>query len=112
MLSFYAAGLQIASALGKTWRIAPSLGGLTSVDVRFKTKLGSFASNVAAVKEGLNASFATPKGTMGVVSLDHPAKDVALTIPDIGRGAEDPAVTLTGGSSGKVEIDGLLGREI
>jgi hypothetical protein len=52
--------------VGKTWRIAPSLGGgLTSVEAGFETSLGSFATNVTSVKGGMNISFATPKDNGG-----------------------------------------------
>ena len=109
-LTFYAAGLQITSALGKTWRIAPSLGGLTSVEAGFETSLGSFASNVTAVSGGVYVKFSTPKGTTGGVSLSYPAADAVLTIRNVGGvGAEDSVVTLMGGASGKVEVDGLPG---
>jgi hypothetical protein len=108
-LTFYAAGLQITSAVGKTWRIAPSPGGLTSVEAGFETSLGSFASNVTAGKGGMNVRFATPKGTTGGVSLQYPAADAVMTIRSPGGSAEDLVVALTGGSSGRVEVDGLPG---
>jgi hypothetical protein len=107
-LTFYCAGLQITSAVGKTWMIAPSLGGLTSVEAGFETSLGSFAMNVTAMNGGVNVSFSTPKGTIGGVSLEYPAADSVLMVRNVG-GAEDLVVTLMGGASGKVEIDGLPG---
>jgi hypothetical protein len=108
-LSFYAAGLKITSAVGKTWRVAPQLGGLTNVEAGFETSLGSFASNVTTVPGGMNVAFETPKGTMGGVSLDYPTNDAVLTIKNVGGGTEDLVVTLTGGTNGKVEVDGLPG---
>lgn len=109
VLTLYAAGLQITSAVGKTWKIAPSLGGLTSLEAGFQTSLGSFASNVTAVNGGMNVSFSTPTGTMGGVSLEYPANDAVLTIRSVGGGSEDLVATLTGGTSGRLEIDGLPG---
>lgn len=108
-LSFCATGLQITSAVGKTWRIAPQLGGLTNVETGFETSLGSFASNVTTVLGGMNVAFEMPKGTMGGVSLDYPANDAVLTIKNVGGGTEDLVVTLTSGTNGKVEVDGLPG---
>jgi hypothetical protein len=108
-LTFYAAGPQITSAVGKTWRIAPSPGELTSVEAGSETSLGSFPSNVTTGEGGIKVRFATPKGTMGGVSLQYPARDAVMTIRDVGGGAEDLVVTLTGRSSGRVEVDGLPG---
>jgi hypothetical protein len=93
--------------VGKTWRIAPQLGGLTNVEAGFETSLGSFASNVTTVPGGMNVAFETPRGTMGGVSLDYPANDVVLTIKNVGGGTEDLVATLTGGANEKVEVDGL-----
>jgi hypothetical protein len=108
-LSFHAAGLQITSAVGKMWRIAPQLGGLTNVEAGFETSLGSFASNVTTVAGGISVAFETPKGTMGGVSLGYPANDAVLTIKNVGGGIEDLVMTLMGGTNGKVEVDGLPG---
>jgi hypothetical protein len=66
--------------VGKTWRIAPQLGGLTNVEARFETSMGSFASNVTTVLGSMNVAFETPKGTVGGVSLDYSADDAVLTI--------------------------------
>jgi hypothetical protein len=46
---------------------------------------------------------------MGGVSVQYPARDAVMTIRDVGGGAEDLVVTLNGGSSGRVEVDGLPG---
>ena len=105
-LTFYAAGLQITSALGKTWKIAPSLGGLTSVEAGFETSLGSFATNVTSTASGLNISFSTPAGTVGGVSLEYPSADAVLAIQG---GGKDVVLDLEGGGSGRVEVDGLEG---
>jgi hypothetical protein len=69
-LTFYVAGIQLLSPVGKTWRIAPALGGLQSVDSGFETTLGVFSSNVAVGTDGcLEMEFQAPKGTSGSVVL-------------------------------------------
>ncbi len=105
-LTFYAAGLQITSALGETWNIAPSLGGLTSVEAGFKTSLGSFATNVTTTEGGMNITFSTPAGTTGGVSLEYPSTDATVMIQGVGK---DVVLDLEGGKSGRVEVDGLGG---
>ncbi|TVY82323.1 hypothetical protein LSUE1_G005223 [Lachnellula suecica] len=71
LLSFYVAGLHLTSAQGKTWKIAPQIGDLTSVDAGFSSALGAFQSSISAGAEGeLTAfSFSVPNGTSGDVSL-------------------------------------------
>lgn len=73
-LTFYAAGLQVTSAAGKTWAIAPQLGGLKTAEAGFQTPLGNFSSNVTAVEDGgQTIVFETPKGTSGSVVFHHEA---------------------------------------
>jgi hypothetical protein len=70
LMSFYIAGIHLTSSIGKTWRISPALGDLTSVDAGFKTPLGSFSSTVRACNRTIQSlHFQTPKGTKGSVSL-------------------------------------------
>jgi hypothetical protein len=85
-LTFCAAGLQITSVVGETWRVAPGPGGLVSMEAGFETGLGSFACNVMAGKGGMKVRFATPERTAGGVRLQHPASDAAATIRDVEGG--------------------------
>ena len=68
-LTFYFGGLHLLSAGGKTWEIAPMLGGLRHVDTGFTTSLGEFASTVSAGEDGRiqGMTFTTPAGTSGNV---------------------------------------------
>ncbi|CAN8098561.1 unnamed protein product [Discula destructiva] len=72
LLTFYTAGLRITSAGGRTWLVAPRLGGLVSVAAGYAAPAGGFAIEVAA-EEGedkvTSLSFSTPLGTTGTVSL-------------------------------------------
>jgi hypothetical protein len=70
-LTSYVGGIHILSDGGKTWRISPALGDLTSVDTGFSTDLGAFSSQVSASGDGTVTAlkFVTPSGTTGSVSL-------------------------------------------
>jgi hypothetical protein len=70
-LTSYVGGIHVLSDGGKTWRISPALGDLTSVDTGFSTDLGSFSSQVSASGDGTVTAlkFVTPSGTTGSVSL-------------------------------------------
>jgi hypothetical protein len=72
-------------------------------------EFGEFCEQCDDSEGGIKVSFATPTGTMGGVSVQYPARDAVMTIRDVGGGAEDLVVTLNGGSSGRVEVDGLPG---
>lgn len=72
LLTFYTAGLRLASAGGRTWTVMPRLGGLTDVEAGYATPAGEFSIKVQADagSESVSAlSFSTPEGTMGTVSL-------------------------------------------
>ena len=70
LLTFYAAGIHLESAMGKTWRIAPQPGDLSSIEAGFETGLGMFTAIVSA-NGGMVMSlgFETPEGTSGSVEL-------------------------------------------
>ncbi|KAJ4396746.1 hypothetical protein N0V93_000968 [Gnomoniopsis smithogilvyi] len=72
LLMFRTAGLNIASAGGRTWTVAPKLGGLTSVEAGYVAPAGGFSIKVQADagSELVNSlTFSTPTGTKGSVSL-------------------------------------------
>ena len=70
-LTFYLGGLHLLSAGGRTWEIAPALGGLRNVDTGFATNLGNFSTTVSAAENGdiEDLTFTTPDGTSGNVVL-------------------------------------------
>lgn len=69
-LTFYVAGVQLLSAGGATWRIAPSLGDLKHVDAGFSTDLGLFgAKTETSVGGGVTIVFETPDSTTGDVRV-------------------------------------------
>lgn len=71
VLTMYTAGLRLTGAGGKTWTVAPRLGGLRSVQAGYVVPFGEFAIDVQADTQGsvTALSFTTPSGTTGTVSL-------------------------------------------
>lgn len=114
VLSMQIAGLQLTSAAGKTWKIAPLLGSLTTTDAGFQTPLGIFSAQTNATGKGdVSINFATPLGTSGVVSVPYPACAGTLTLIEVSGACEDVTVDVLAEStpSGNIEIDGLDGGE-
>ncbi|TEY51939.1 hypothetical protein BOTCAL_0262g00090 [Botryotinia calthae] len=71
-LTFYGAGLRVTEAAGKSWSVAPNLGGLTDIEAGFQTDLGKFAVKVAGKSGRLEKiEITTPKGTVGSISVPY-----------------------------------------
>lgn len=68
-LTFYVAGIQLLTAGGATWRIAPSLGDLKHVDAGFSTSLGFFSATTTVSDGRVDLEFETPEGTSGEVRV-------------------------------------------
>ncbi|KAH7333046.1 alpha-L-rhamnosidase [Rhexocercosporidium sp. MPI-PUGE-AT-0058] len=67
-LTFYGAGLQLTSAMGKTWLVQPRLGSLNRVTAGYETSLGQFSATWAmAGGNVLTGSFATPSESTGTL---------------------------------------------
>ncbi|KAJ5305876.1 hypothetical protein N7508_004891 [Penicillium antarcticum] len=65
-LTAYAAGIQLTSAGGSTWLIAPQVGNLTFVDAGFETAKGKFSTSFRAGGKGVGKfAFVTPAKTTG-----------------------------------------------
>jgi hypothetical protein len=105
-LTYYAAGLQILTASGKTWRIAPSLGGLENAEAGYSTSLGHFSSNVTGTDGGVRVKFSTPTDTMGSLSLRYPGQAATLKLTG---GCRDITLQLPAGGEGRFEIGNLSG---
>lgn len=97
-LTFSVAGIQLLSPVGRTWRIAPMLADLKSVDAGFATSLGTFSSKIEIGEDGsLSMEFEAPEGTSGSVSV--PAGECSGTVWLEGHSG--------GGKTGSYEADGL-----
>ena len=65
-LTAYAAGIQLTSAGGSTWVIAPQAGNLTFVDAGFETAKGKFSTSYRGSEKGVGKfAFVTPANTTG-----------------------------------------------
>lgn len=111
-LTFYVAGLQVVTAAGQTWRVAPQLGDLKTTDTGFQTPLGSFSAQTNATGNGgLSTDFSTPEGTEGSVAIPYPSCSGVMTLTK--QGEEEPCVTVDVVSrsdpSGNVEVAGVEG---
>ncbi|ETS85125.1 hypothetical protein PFICI_03150 [Pestalotiopsis fici W106-1] len=69
MLTFYAGGLTMTSAAGQTWKVAPALGGLQTVQTRYETPLGAFVTDWTNNTRGLSGIFITPNSTTGEINI-------------------------------------------
>ncbi|EFQ91340.1 hypothetical protein CFE70_002903 [Pyrenophora teres f. teres 0-1] len=68
-LTQYVAGVQLLSAGGATWRIAPSLGDLKFADAGFTTRLGFFGARTQMLDDSVVLEFEAPEGTTGEVMV-------------------------------------------
>ena len=105
-LTFFAAGLQVQTASGKTWKMSPNLGGLTSVEAGYSTNIGNFTAQVTNNSTGLHVSFSTPANTTGSLSLQRPASAGTLTISNK---AHNTSMQVGATAQGRVNMDGLPG---
>jgi hypothetical protein len=98
-LTQYVAGVQLLTAGGATWRVAPSLGDLKFADAGFSTNLGFFGARTQVWGNNtVMLEFEAPEGTMGEVHV--PVLDCA------GR------VVMSGsaGLSGDVVVETMQGQ--
>ncbi|KAJ8129754.1 hypothetical protein O1611_g3879 [Lasiodiplodia mahajangana] len=106
MLTLLGGGLTLTSAAGQTWKVAPALGGLKTIEAGYETTMGRFTTNWTNSTCGLTGKFATPKSTTGELNIPLAvgSKKMILEGP---RGSEE--VQLTGLSTARVT--GLVGGE-
>ncbi|KAI0969247.1 alpha-L-rhamnosidase [Xylaria arbuscula] len=69
LLTFYAGGLTMTSAAGKTWKVSPALGGLRTVKASYETPLGSFVVSWTNYTCGLSGTFEVPNSTTGEINI-------------------------------------------
>ncbi|KAJ6530328.1 glycoside hydrolase family 78 protein [Mycena capillaripes] len=68
-LTFHLLGIQLTTAQGATWSIAPVLSGLPSAEGGLETGLGFFGVKWNVSGQTLTLTLQTPVGTAGVVTL-------------------------------------------
>ncbi|KAF2633038.1 glycoside hydrolase family 78 protein [Macroventuria anomochaeta] len=109
-LTFYIAGIQLLSAGGKTWRIAPSLGDLKIADAGFSTDIGFFSAKTQVGDEGAWAmEFEAPQGTSGEVKLPKLGCVGRVVLEEQSGNYEDILVEVQVADAGPVTVDGLPG---
>ncbi|KZP23277.1 glycoside hydrolase family 78 protein, partial [Athelia psychrophila] len=96
-LSFYLLGLQLQSAQGATWSVAPVLSGLNAAEGGYETGLGWFGVQWTASNTTSNITLevSTPEGTNGTVAL-----------PGTGPLTVDGTAVPASATSGLVEVNG------
>ena len=108
-LTYFAAGLQVNTVSGKTWTIAPSLGGLEYAEAGYETPLGTFTSNVRTTEEGLSIAFSTPQKTSGSLSVRYQGQAANLTI--LGDDGISQQHHVPAGGSGRFVVSDLPGGD-
>lgn len=109
MLTFYGGGLRMNSAAGLTWKVAPALGSLQTIQTSFETPLGSFATSWTNTTGGFSGNFATSNSTMGELSIPSGtgSKNMVIEGPDISQTfpvTDLSVATVTGLRGGKYSI--------
>jgi hypothetical protein len=109
-LTFYVAGIQLLSAGGKTWRIAPSLGDLKIADAGFSTDVGFFSAKTQIGDDGAwTMDFEAPQGTSGEVKLPELVCVGKVLLEEQHGNFEDVLVEVQAADAGPVTLGGLPG---
>lgn len=108
-LTSYVAGVQLLTAGGATWRIAPSLGNLKIADAGFSTNLGFFGAKTQVSDGRLVIELEAPQGTSGELKFPLPACKGKLVLQNLGGGCGDKVVEVTEANVGSVSFAGLKG---
>lgn len=87
MLTLYGGGLTMTSAAGLTWKVAPALGSLKTIQTGFETPLGSFKTSWTNSTSCFSGTFTTPNSTMGELSipLGIGSKNMVLEGPGVSQ---------------------------
>ncbi|KAJ4349244.1 hypothetical protein N0V95_004733 [Ascochyta clinopodiicola] len=109
-LTTYIAGIQLLSAGGKTWRIAPSLGDLKIADAGFSTDVGLFSAKTQIDDDGAwTMEFEAPQGTSGEVRLPQLGCMGKVVLEEQSGNYQDILVEVQAADAGPVTIDGVPG---
>lgn len=108
-LTFYVAGIQLLSAGGKTWRIAPSLGDLKTTDAGFSTSVGFFSAKTQVSDGDLELEFETPEDTSGEVRVPSMACTGRILMQEASGKCEDIEVDVTKANAAPITVAGVTG---
>ncbi|RDW62430.1 putative alpha-l-rhamnosidase protein-2 [Coleophoma cylindrospora] len=98
-LTTYVLGLSVTSPVGKTWKLAPQFGDLTSVEGGFVTSLGKFQAKWEITKLGYLLEFVVPVGTEGQLVLPYLSSGVVPKISLDGKVVHGGNVSLAASSA-------------
>lgn len=108
-LTFYVAGIQLLSAGGKTWKIAPSLGDLKIADAGFSTGVGFFAAKTQVMNGGLMIEFEAPKGTSGEVKIPRMSCAGKIVMKELTGACEAVEIDVTQANAGPISVADVPG---
>lgn len=108
-LTFYVAGIQLLSAGGQTWRIAPSLGDLKFADAGFSTSVGFFSAKTQVGDSGWEVEFEAPEGTTGEFKLPSTACKGNVVLQESSGRCEDINVEVEEANISPVAVGGVVG---
>ncbi|KAF2107879.1 Six-hairpin glycosidase-like protein [Lophiotrema nucula] len=101
-LTMYVAGVQIVSAGGKTWRIAPALGDLKFADAGFSTSLGFYSAKTQINDSGFEIDFEAPAGTTGEAKFPVLSCTGSILMHEVNGQCEDVLLEVT-----EANVDGI-----
>ncbi|KAH7067613.1 Six-hairpin glycosidase-like protein [Paraphoma chrysanthemicola] len=108
-LTFYVAGIQLLSAGGRTWRVAPELGDLKHVDAGFRTSLGFFGARTEIGDGGLEMELEAPEGTSGELRVPLLPCKGRLLVHALSGGCGDTVVEVAETNVGSVTVADVEG---
>jgi hypothetical protein len=108
-LTSFVAGIQLLSAGGKKWRVAPELGDLKHVHAGFSTSLGFFGAKTEMKDGGVDMEFEAPEGTSGQVKVPLLACKGRVILHEQGGKCEDIVVQVAAEDVGSVTVAEVRG---
>ncbi|KAF2687248.1 glycoside hydrolase family 78 protein [Lentithecium fluviatile CBS 122367] len=108
-LTFYVAGIQLRSAGGKTWRIAPTLGDLKFADAGFSTRVGFFSAKTQISESGWDLEFEAPEGTTGELRIPSTACIGKVALQEASGKCDNINVEVSESNADPVTVLGILG---
>lgn len=107
-LTFYVAGIQLLSAGGEAWRVAPNLGDLSVAEAGFSTTLGWFEAKTKTSEDGLEMEFEAPEGTSGEVRVPASCEGRIVMQEQNGK-CEDITIEVGATDVGSISAAGVAG---
>jgi hypothetical protein len=113
-LSQYIAGIQFVTAGGRTWKMAPKLGDLSTAHAGFSTSVGTFEVYTNVTSNGsISMDFSTPVGTRGGVAVPYPSCAGIMRLHEMQGRCKDVVLDIqtAANQTGDIEVEGLVGGD-